>query len=439
MKKSLLALMLVSVLAVLFTGCSLDKRIGDATTTEYAPAVSHTEAEIVAVMKSYDSVSKKYTFIDCMTNQEVGLIYSAGVNFYNAHGDIVSKSEVNFGTVVDVKYYTDTRKIVSITVDPSAKVIKNVDKFVGHIDEQKGVYNGQTVQLAEFCKVYDGDDVFTVDQVNTEDLVRLNTYGGKVVSIIIEKGHGYVRLENHYSYKGGMVEIGYGVIVPVTDDMLLAVREGEYTLRISKNGYKAEKNVIVIKNTERVVDLSDITIPSGTATFEVIPADAAIYIDGNKIDGYTYTNIYGTYKFSVQKEGYKTYSGSYTINDTVKNISVTLTELKKEETTEEDSKTTETEQTTETTTESTTTERVSTGNKVYVNTPAGASVYVDGDFVGTAPVFFDKTLGTHTITLYKTGYLIKSYTIECTNTGADDNYNFSDLTSLTDALDNTEN
>lgn len=434
MKKSLLTLVLTMVIAVVFAGCSFNKRISDATTTEYAPEVSHTEAELVAVMKSYDSVSKKYTFINCMTNKEESFVSTAGVNFYNAHGDIVSKSEVEFGTVVDVKYYTDTRKIVSITVDPSAKVIKNVDKFVGRIDEKKGVYNGQTVQLADFCKVYDGDDVFSVDQVNTEDLVRLNTYGGKVVSIIIEKGHGYVRLENHYSYKGGMVEIGYGVIVPVTDDMLLAVREGEYTLRISKNGYQAEKNVIVVKNKERVVDLSDITIPAGTATFEVTPADAEIYIDGNKIDGYTYTNIYGTYKFTVQKEGYKTYSGSYTINDTVKNISVTLTELKKEETTEETTETTETE---ETTTETVTTEKVSTGNKVYVNTPSGASVYVDGDYVGTAPVFFDKVVGTHTITLYKTGYLIKSYTIECTNTGADDNYNFADLTSLTDAVGDT--
>lgn len=44
--------------------------------------------------------------------------------------------------------------------------------------------------------------------------------------------------------------------------MLVAVGEGDYTLRISKNGYSGEKSIRVTKDRELNVDISDIAIPS---------------------------------------------------------------------------------------------------------------------------------------------------------------------------------
>jgi len=62
-------------------------------------------------------------------------------------------------------------------------------------------------------------------------------------------------------------------------------------------------------------------------------------------------------------------------------------------------------------------------------------VYVDGDYVGLAPVTFPKVVGTHTITLYKTGYLIKSFTITAADNGENDEHTFPELTSVFDALE----
>ena len=59
-------------------------------------------------------------------------------------------------------------------------------------------------------------------------------------------------------------------------------------------------------------------------------------------------------------------------------------------------------------------------------------VYFDGDYVGIAPVSIRKTAGTHTITLYKAGYLIKSYTIQAEDNGKDDEYSYADLISVLD-------
>ena len=80
------------------------------------------------------------------------------------------------------------------------------------------------------------------------------------------------------------------------------------------------------------------------------------------------------------------------------------------------------------------TEDKKTDNVISVKTPEGVGVYLDGEYVGTAPVSFPKTVGTHTITLYKSGYLIKSYTIQANDDGKDDEYNFSALTSVLDTI-----
>ena len=44
-------------------------------------------------------------------------------------------------------------------------------------------------------------------------------------------------------------------------------------------------------------------------------------------------------------------------------------------------------------------------NKVYVNAPEGAEVYLDGNYVGIAPCSFRKATGAHVVTLRKRCHL----------------------------------
>ena len=287
--------------------------------------------------------------------------------------------------------------------------------------------------------------------------MTLYVWNGTLLSVVITKGHGYIRLLNQGTYVGGFVEIGKDVIVPVTADMLVAVGEGEYTLRISRNGYSGEKPVRVTRDREMNVDISDIAIPSGTVTFTVTPEDAGetICVDGETIENRTYTGLYGEHQLTIQADGYDSFRGSFKISDTVKTLRVTLQAETTEETTEDTTETEETgsdqttvsgQQTTEDKTAMTqagqttaavtqsgqTTETAVQGNKITIKKPEGVGVYFDGDYVGIAPVSIKKTAGTHTITLYKAGYLIKSYTIQAEDNGKDDEYSYADLISVLD-------
>jgi hypothetical protein len=54
-------------------------------------------------------------------------------------------------------------------------------------------------------------------------------------------------------------------------------------------------------------------------------------------------------------------------------------------------------------------------------------VYLDGNYIGITPTSFDKVAGSYVISLRKTGYQTRSYTLQIDNEEKDLNYTFSDL------------
>jgi hypothetical protein len=406
--------------------------------------VSHEEVSMVAVVSKVDIDGKKISFIDCVSGNKKDLIYNGGVSIKNAYGNDIDIADLSCGEIMDVTYYEDTGKLVDMTVDSKAVKRTGVTKLVIDADKKSASYKGIECNVAQFVTAYDDGLQVDVMEISTEDQVTLNFYGDKLMSIVVELGHGYVRLTNQNSYIGGMVEIGYDVIVPVTADMLLEVREGSYTLRISKNGYsQSMEDVVVVKGEKTDVDLLEIAIPRGTAVFNIEPEEAILYVGGKVQATHSYSDIYGDYTIKIEADGYNTFNGKFTINDSVKNFDISLT---KQDETDDESDSSESDDASESTeaadntTEQTATasENVMTNSTVTINSPTDVGVYVDGEYVGMSPVTFAKTVGTHTVTLYKSGYLIKSYTIQSLDDGNDDTYTLADLVPISSDAEEVE-
>ena len=444
----------VLMLAFVLTGCG--QKNNDIKVYENTEEVSvrHEETSMTAIITSMDMENNQMHFVSVLDGTDITLQYHGGVRVSDTKGTDIGIDSVVCGNVVDIVYYADTEKLVSIAKNAKVKTYTQVKKFLYRQDQHTASCNGTSYKVSDYAQVFDGNQVLALVDVNTEDEVTLSVWNGNLVSVVITKGHGYVRLLNQGTYVGGFVEIGKDVIVPVTVDMLVAVGEGDYTLRINKNGYSGEKSIRVTKDRELNVDISDIAIPSGTVTFAVTPEDAGevIKVDGEIIANRTYTGLYGDHELSITAEGYDSFRGSFKITDTMKNLHVTLQQETTEESTEETTEATTQEaqtttsgqttqateatqnpQTTSATTQSgQTTESAEQGNKITIKKPEGVGVYFDGDYVGIAPVSIKKTAGTHTITLYKAGYLIKSYTIQAEDDGKDDEYSYADLISVLD-------
>ena len=450
-----MALLLICLCAVL-TGCEEEVTI-PSYDEEVEPAK---EVSMFAVVSNLDEVNGKITLKAVSNNTEIVLEYTGGVDVQDKYGDILSMSQVELGSVVDVVYDESRDKLLSLYLssNENVQVLNEISGAEINYVENTMRMNGQIYQISSNASVFSDNTEIGLDEICSEDQLKVWLYNDMVCSVYVQLGHGYVRLSDYASYLGGMVEIGYDVIVPVTEDMLLTVREGEYTLRIAKGDDEGTKNIKVIKNQEVDISLADLAIQPkqiGTILFKLTPSDATVYIDGKKINTEGAVNIvYGKHKIYIVAEGYDTYSGSFNVNYAYKIKEYKLS--KTNETTESSSskpKTTESAGTTEKssteqgTSENSSTEKnteevkdvtgatgTKTSNKVTVAAPIGATIYFDGEYIGIAPMSFTKVTGSHIITLSQTGYLSKSYTVIFSDDGKDERLTYDNLELISSLL-----
>lgn len=452
-KKQYIGAVLLLCLCAVMTGCGNEITI-PSYDEEVEPAK---EVSLFAVVSNLDEVNEKITLKAMNHKTEIVLEYNGGVDVKDKYGDIMSMTQVELGSVVDVVYDENRDKLLSLYLSSN----ENIQVFneisgaeIDYVEETIDI-NGRSYQLSDNVTAFSDNTEIELDEICSEDQLKVWLYNDIVCSIFVELGHGYVRLSDYASYLGGMVEIGYDVIVPVTEDMLLTVREGEYTLRIAKGDDVGTKNIKVVKNQEVDISLADLAIAPkqiGSVLFKVTPSDAAVYIDGRRINIEGAVDlVYGKHKIYITADGYDTYSASFNVNyaykikeytlhktnettessnsgtKTTKETGTTEKKTTEKDTTESTTENSSTENTTEEVKDVNTTTGTKTSNKVTVAAPIGATIYFDGEYIGIAPMSFTKVTGSHIITLSQTGYLSKSYTVIFSDDGKDERLSYDSL------------
>lgn len=451
--RCLICVFLLGMQAFFVTGCS-NKVEAPVYNEDVEPA---DDVSMLAVVCNVDDVNEKIKVRQIGQDAEKELVYTGGTDVRDSHDDLMPMSQVELGSVVDIVYDANRDKLESLHMTSDANITKleSVDGAV--IDPVNNTIrvDNKTYQMSDSVCAFSENTEIGLDEICSEDQIALWLYNNVVYSVYVELGHGYVRLSDYASYIGGMVEIGYDVIVPVTEDMLLTVREGTYTLRIAKGDGAGTKEVTVVKNQETDLSLADIAIEPkqmGSVLFKVTPSDAAVYIDSRRVNTEGAVDItFGKHRINIIAEGYQSYSASFNVNYAYKVKEYTL--QKEDETTESASSTTTAENAGESTTATseattqtsttdnsdvkdvTTSEGTKTKNKVTVSAPVGASVYFDGQYLGIAPISFTKVTGSHIITLSQTGYLSKSYTVNFTDDGKDSPLKYDELISISSLIE----
>ena len=247
-----------------------------------------------------------------------------------------------------------------------------------------------------------------------------------MLSVTLEQGHGYVRLTGVDDFIGGWVEIGK-VIKPVSKDMLIAVPEGIWDVKVAKDGYGGSIGTTVVRNEECTVDFTEVAnkiVRYGTVEFTIEPEDARLYIAGREMD---YDNQilleYDTYKIRVSADGYQDYTGDLKVEKALTNKKITLEKESGTETSASAVVAVSPSPAPVDTAASASPEpsasaasdisaNIVAGYKINIESPTGVNVYFDDAYVGISPVSFAKVSGSHTITFSKAGYVTKSYTVE---------------------------
>lgn len=372
------------------------------------------DTEILAVVMDYDTSLKKITLLPTESEEPITLSYSGGTDVKDKFGQIITTAQISIGVMVDIGYIKNSSELIKI--HESTKTWENVGVNNLTIDPLTMVMKIGTsnYKFKENTVVVDGKDLVSVDNLAEQDVLTVRGYEDTICSITILKGHGTVKLVDIAGFLGGNVTVGYEAMQKVSENLVIPVREGNFNITVENGKYSVTKNIDIIRNEETVVSfdgLGQMAEENGIVTFDINPFGADLFIDGMLT---LYANpvklAYGEHELTVSLGGYTTYEGYLKVDEDKKTVRIDLPEA------------TSSEQADVTIIDSVT-EDISTPSWVndddiddehfiYVESPMEASVYLNGEYMGTSPIGFEKIIGSHVFTFIREGYETISYTID---------------------------
>lgn len=369
-------------------------------------------SESRGVLEEVNAQDETITVYRMDEKDEITLIYDNATAVQDKYGSSLTMSQLNPGEIVDLRYNSELRKAGRVNVSSDIWCYDNVEKH--EINEGRGTLQvgSETYRISKETKVFSGQEQISLDQILKQDVLSLKGTGYDVASIIVDKGHGYLKLENEEPLVGGFIEVGQAVIQQIREDMLITVPEGSYVVSLSAEGFQETREITIERNKETVLDLGDIDLPqpvNGRVVFSVYPEQASVAVDGITINtAYPILLSFGLHQVTASADGYDTISEYVNVEGETTTVRLTLDEFVAN-------------------TVSGNTVKEDSNHTITIQAPADVEVYQDNLYMGIAPVTYDKTVGEHTITLRKTGYVTRSYTIVIEDDDQDVTYAFPDL------------
>lgn len=434
--------------------------------TQAAEPVVHT-TEVLAVVLETDTEIKMCTVYNVEEEEEQKLVYTGATTFFDGYGIQKTAAQLEAGGLY--RFTIDTREEWITTACEAVDRRENPENT--EVWEKTGVeyltiseemlsFRGQNYRYSEgLCVMNNGTMISLSELQPALDVLTIRGIGQTVYEIEVTKGHGYLALEHHEDFIGGRITIGNTKIESVTEEALYLVREGTYLVTVECGDYAGKEQITVLRDETAVFDVFEYgsgPIKKGWLTIKIDPLGADLTIDGVKT---AYTDgielEYGTYQFEFAEGGYISYQATVLIDQPKQSLSVFLTEQPSStedpddgdtttnpsgsgtasgEEPDEDDTGTGDGNTSGTDTDGSGLTSVSIlnlgyelnrNNAIYILGPSNAEIYLDGEYLGTAPMDFEKIIGSYVITVIRTDGEVKNFNCSETDNGEDSYYNFS--------------
>lgn len=417
-------------------------------------------SEVIGVVSTINTVTKELTLYDVLKEETVTFTYSGGTNIMDKFGQVIAASQLPIGTMVEVQREQNQTKLTDIKISTKAWEYVGVNNL--SIDRSSRVMKiaATKYKYTDDIIILDGQDFTTVNNLAEQDELTIWGYEETIWSVAITRGHGTVKLEDYEGFLGDSITIGYETMQQIAKDMVIVVREGNFNLTVENALYTATKNITIYRNKETVVSLSNLgpdAAKQGRVTFEITPFGADLFIDKKLTTYATPLQLsYGEHDIVVSLDGYTTYEGKLTVetagktiridlpvetSDDAATVSVTDTDTANSGTGNDNTGTNTGNTGEDPTSDNTNTQdgdtnqdntanedlKVDEDHLIYVQNPVGASIYLNGEFMGISPGSFKKVIGTHVLTFIKDGYVTMSYTVEVSDDNLDTYFNMPDL------------
>lgn len=424
---------------------------------EGIPGDDELKAVDTAIVIAVNTDEKSIVLQTSESGSRYELAYDGRTYFNDEFGSAMTAAQLNAGDIVDVSLSTHSKKLVNLQKSANTFTVRSVEHHSNN--ENTGVMRlgKENYKLPENLVVIMDGEVGGIEDIIENDIITVTGIGRQALAVHIDKGHGYLKLKGESAFVGGWVEVGNKIIKPISDKMLLLVPEGDYEMHISYKGRGGSKMIHIDRDKETKIDVSDLKdeiLQIGEVNFVTDPEDAKLMINGEETNHVLPVKLeYGVYKLEVSRDGYKPIQEFLNVGKPKAEVRITLEDedgIENNDDDEEDDENTinyvkdkassskESESHSSSSSAKKSSSKSSSSNstsssssekkgKLYIDEPEDVEVYFDGTYKGVTPLHFVKESGTHVVTLRKSGYVTKSYTINISSDSSDETFNFNPL------------
>lgn len=398
------------------------------------------------IIEGYNLDKKTVSVFNIQEKKNYEFVYTGGTDIKDKYDALITMPQVEIGEIVDVYYYQTNQKLTLLHISKEAWTYKKVGNLETDKTNLRMKIANHNYWYDEGLQLFSQEEPIELIDLHEKDELMVKGIGSQICSIIVVKGHGYIRLTNYHDFIGGTIEVGYGIITPIVKDMLIVAKEGEYNVVLENGELVAKKDIKLKRNEEITLDFSEYKMPEeriGYVRFDIDPYGADLYINGRQINYADPIKLnYGTHRIRVTMNGYNEFNGILTIGETTPTISIRLAQGTYDVESEDSqtgekvtSSNTTIEQTqeeddlskTENEEENSKTKSIDKNHTITIESPVGATLYMDGEQIGTVPISVEKEIGTHVVVFSQSGYATKSYSIEVLDDNQNAVFNFPDM------------
>ncbi|NLL71428.1 MAG: PEGA domain-containing protein [Epulopiscium sp.] len=374
-------------------------------------------SKVLGVIHHIEDEDGRVEIYDIEKEGKLTLFVDGTVELKDQYGQAMTLSQFRTGDIVQVKYAEEGQKNKPeyMKISSETWIHQNINNLKLNIEQKQIQVGSSTYHYTDALVTRYKNQPFDLTTLDSIDEVTLKGYKDQVLTIILEKSHGYVTVENYEKYEEGTIEIDTNIVLPLKEANQVPVLEGIHKIVIHQADKQPFTTQIMVESGKNSIVNPGETPPKvGALEFQVNVKGYDLYIDDTQqpVSTQPMNLNYGEYKVVIRKQDYEDWTGTIKVHQPYTKVKVDLIQQAK---------------------------------FIHMQTnPSGAEIYIDDNFVGYSPVSTPLELGEHKVLLRKEGFQSKEHTITIKKDNEDVYYTFpplepkEDLSETETTTENTE-
>lgn len=319
---------LVLGVCLMISGCGKSERRPMVSGNPNASVTYEPGRDFAGVFKKADYANKKVTFYNTSDEKEEEYEYSGGTEVLTKNGRSISSESLEAGQVVDVFLNKETKKIVKMQLSGDILEYENVKDLIVDVNEKYIQIADVKYRYGSGFTVFSDGEPLDIQEITKTDEVTFRGVKGKAYSLVVTRGHGYIKPKKYKDFIGGTMTVGGVMILPVTDNMLVPVPEGTYAVSMKNGDFEGSREVKIERDKQFVLDMSifkSTAANTGQVIFDIEPVGAELYVNGTLTDYSKPVSLkYGKHSVRVVLDGYTSYAGVIDVQSANPTVHISL-------------------------------------------------------------------------------------------------------------------